>query len=339
MLVSAMVAAVSEVYTAQARVCNGSPSEVPCVELASGTSMPQVAMGTWSGSFKDCAHTDFTCVKQHARFAVDNWLHIGGTHVDGANDYRTQTVVAEALLGSQLAREEVFITTKCPGTIGYEATIQCADDNLQMLGQFGTKGVAYIDLLLVHFPFTLKPVCRFNMSAAECQPPNQPVVPASKQALQDTWRAMEELKKIGVVRSIGVSDYSIADLKDTLEVASQPIEVNQVEWNPRKHDEDMLTFCKEHRIQLQAWSPLGGAGGSVLGEPVIQGAAKAHNVSVAQVALRWSLQRGVAVVVGTANPDHARSDKEIFGFSLSEQEVRDISLIYSAERSSELLQI
>lgn len=339
MLASALVAAIAQVYSAEARVCNNSPEKVPCMTLASGTKMPQVAMGTWSGSFKDCARTDFTCVKQHARFAVDNWLHIGGTHVDGANDYRTQTVVAEALLGSQLARDEVFITTKCPGTIGYEATIQCADDNLQMLGQFGTKGVAYIDLLLVHFPFTIKPMCRFNMSAAECQPPNRPFSPGSKQALQDTWRAMEELKRIGVVKSIGVSDYSVANLKDTLEVAKQPIEVNQVEWNPRKHDEDMLAFCKEHGIQLQAWSPLGGAGGSVLSEPAIQAAAKAHNVSTAQVALRWSLQRGVAVVVGTANPDHARSDLEIFGFSLSDKELHDISSTSVAGRSSEPLQI
>jgi len=257
---------------------------------------------------------------------------MGGTHIDGANDYRTQTSVAEALLSSGLPRDEVFITTKCPGAIGYEATIQCADDNLQMLGQFGTQGVAYIDLLLVHFPFVMKPVCRFNRNTPECQPPNVPYIPADKKALQDTWRAMEELKRIGVVKSIGVSDYNITQLQDTLEVATEPIELNQVEWNPKQHEEDMLAFCQKHGIQLQAWSPLGGSKGSVLADPAVKKIADAHSVSTAQVVLRWSLQRGVAVVVGTANSEHAQGDLDIFGFELSSDEVQAISALQSAQQ-------
>jgi len=310
------------------RVCDEvSEKKVACFDLKSGSRVPQVAMGTWSGSYNDCRSGDYTCAEQHARFAVDNWLHIGGTHIDGANDYRTQVAVGEALRTSGIPREEVFITTKCPGPIGYEATIQCADDNLQMLRQFGSKGVQYIDLLLVHFPFTMKPVCRFRREAPECVAPNRPYVPAGKQALQDTWRAMEELKRIGVVKAIGVSDYNITNLQDTLEVATQPIDLHQVEWNPSVHDEAMLDFCKKSGIQLQAWSPLGGSKGSVLSEPAIAKAARAHGVSVAQVTLRWSLQRGVAVVVGTANPDHAKGDIELFGFQLSDDEMKEISAI------------
>lgn len=286
--------------------------------------MPQVAMGTWSGSYKDCHPTDFTCVKQHARFAVSNWLHLGGTHIDGANDYRTQTVIAEALQESGLKREDVFITTKCPGAMGYEATIQCADDNLQMLGQFGTDGVAYIDLLLVHFPGTVKPICRFHRDSPECM---SMFLPADTQALQETWRAMEELKRIGVVKSIGVSDYGITHLQKTLANATEPVEVLQVEWNPEHHDEDVLSFCKAHGILLQAWSPLGGAEGSVLSDPVVKAISAAHNVSTAQAVLHWSLQRGVAVVVGTANADHMSSDHDVFGFQLSEAEVQDISAL------------
>mmetsp|Transcript_129155 Transcript_129155/g.325916 ORF Transcript_129155/g.325916 Transcript_129155/m.325916 type:complete len:337 (+) Transcript_129155:109-1119(+) len=318
---------------ASARVCDeASSKKVPCFNLTGGKSIPQVAMGTWSGSYKDCKSGDFTCVQQHARFAVESWLHMGGTHIDGANDYRTQTSVAEALLSSGLPRDEVFITTKCPGAIGYEATIQCADDNLQMLGQFGTQGVAYIDLLLVHFPFVMKPVCRFNRNTPECQPPNVPYIPADKKALQDTWRAMEELKRIGVVKSIGVSDYNITQLQDTLEVATEPIELNQVEWNPKQHEEDMLAFCQKHGIQLQAWSPLGGSKGSVLADPAVKKIADAHSVSTAQVVLRWSLQRGVAVVVGTANSEHAQGDLDIFGFELSSDEVQAISALQSAQQ-------
>jgi len=287
--------------------------------------MPAVAMGTWSGSYKDCEKQDFLCINQHARFAVENWLHIGGTHIDGANNYRTQTSVAEALQRSGVSRDSVFITTKCPGAIGYQATIQCAEDNLQMLGLYGADGVGYIDLLLVHFPFYQKPACRFHATAAECQPPHSSLIYASKEELQETWRAMEELKRIGVVKSIGVSDYNLTHLGHTLETATEPIEVHQVQWNPRSHDEAMLDFCKSHGIQLQAWSPLGGAQDSVLSEPAVKTIAAAHKVSTPQVVLRWALQRGVAVVVGTANPEHAKSDLDIFGFNLTADEVNSIN--------------
>merc|ERR1719379_1315737 len=263
-------------------VCDEASSKrVPCFPLAAGRHVPQVAMGSWSGSYKDCAPADYTCVEQHARFAAETWLHLGGTHIDTANDYRTQTSVASALKNTpEYRREEVFLTTKCPGAIGYQAIIQCADDNLQMLGQFTEQGPGYIDLLLVHFPFVVKPMCRFNRSSAECQ---TPFTTATKEQLQDTWRGMEELKRIGVVRSIGISDYDITQIQRTLETATEPIELNQVQWNPLHHDEQLLAFSKTHGIQLQAWSPLGGAEGSVLGDPLVKGIAARHNVSTAQV--------------------------------------------------------
>lgn len=305
------------------RVCDTN-DKIPCFTLINGTKIPKVAMGTWGGSYGDCGSTDYTCIKQHAHFAIDEWLHIGGTHIDGANDYRTQTVIGDALQASGLKREDVFITTKCPGAIGYQATIQCADDNLQMLGQFGTNGVGYIDLLLVHFPFIISPTCRFNRNAPGCSGMGA-YSTATKEELQDTWRAMEELKRIGVVKAIGVSDYNTTQLAQTLETAKEPIELHQVEWNPKTHDEKMLEFCKSKGIQLQAWSPLGGARGSVLSDPAVQKIAASHNVSTAQVVLRWSLQRDVAVVVGTANAAHAKGDLDLFGFALTDDEVKTIS--------------
>jgi len=308
--------------------------KIPCFTLAGASKIPQVAMGTWGGSYKDCATSDYTCIKQHARWAADDWLHIGGTHIDGANDYRTQTVIAEALQANGVKREDVYLTTKCPGAIGYQATIQCAEDNMQMLGQFGTDGPAYIDLLLVHFPFVIKTECRFNRNDPACK--DSPFTVATKEQLQDTWRAMEDLKKTGIVKAIGVSDFNITQLEQTLETAKEPIELHQVEWNPKTHDEEMLKFCKAKNIQLQAWSPLGGAKGSVLSDPKVKAIAAAHNVSTAQVTLRWALQRDVAVVVGTANADHTKGDLDIFGFQLADEEITTISSL--GEVASESIQ-
>lgn len=143
-----------------------------CVELQGsmpGTSpMPLVALGTWRGSYKDCAENDFTCYRERARAAVGSWLELGGTHIDGANDYRTQVEIGEALRDAKVPRESVFITTKCPGPMGMTATVQCAEDNLQMLGQYGVNSSGYIDLLLIHFPWVIKPQCVGINPPPEC---------------------------------------------------------------------------------------------------------------------------------------------------------------------------
>merc|ERR1719171_702797 len=87
--------------TASAVVCDeASSSRVPCFPLVTGKLVPQVAMGSWSGSYKDCDPADYTCVEEHARFAAETWLRLGGTHIDTANDYRTQTSIAAALKGA-----------------------------------------------------------------------------------------------------------------------------------------------------------------------------------------------------------------------------------------------
>merc|ERR1719408_1222020 len=95
--------------------------------------------------------TNYTCVLAHARRLSSAWLAAGGRHVDTANHYKTQPAAADALAAQPLRRADVFVTTKCPGALGYEATLQCVDDDLQLLRQFGDDGVGYVDLLLIHY--------------------------------------------------------------------------------------------------------------------------------------------------------------------------------------------
>jgi diketogulonate reductase-like aldo/keto reductase len=303
-----------------------------CVTLSGashGSSpMPLVALGTWRGSYKDCADNNYTCVREKAQAAVGAWIDLGGTHIDGANDYRTQVEVAAALRAKKVARKDVYITTKCPGAIGYAATIQCAEDALQMLGQYGTNTSGYVDLLLIHFPDVIKPECMgAPIPMPECE---VPFYDPGTAARQETWKAMELLQKLGRARAIGLSDYNTTHLEETLAVATKPIALHQVEWHPLKHDEQMLAFCQKHGIQLQAWSPLGGAQGSVLSNPVVKAIASAHGRSTAQVVLKWSLQRGVAVVTGTDNKGHMASDLDLWGtksepFVLTDKEMHALN--------------
>ena len=141
---------------------------------------------------------------------------------------------------------------------------------------------------------------------------------------------MELLQKLGRARAIGISDYNATHIAETLAVATRPIALHQVEWNPLHHEETMLALCKHHGIQLQAWSPLGGARGDVLSNPKVQSIAAAHKVSAAQVVLKWSLQRGVAIVTGTANPRHMASDLDLWGFTLTDAEVTQIDGLQAA---------
>jgi diketogulonate reductase-like aldo/keto reductase len=178
-------------------------------------------------------------VRQRAKSAVTSWIELNGTHIDTANDYRTQVEVGEAVAASGLQRSELFITTKCPGPIGFLATLQCAEDNLQMLGQYGVK-TGYLDLLLIHFPFIIKPECYGSPSTEECAVPYMD--PGDKARLE-TWRALELLQRQRRVHAIGLSDYSAKQLAHTIDNARQPVAVHQVlkrPWNgtppgPRPH--------------------------------------------------------------------------------------------------------
>jgi len=240
----------------------------------------------------------------------------------------------------------MFITTKCPGIIGYEATIQCVDDNMQMLNLLTDQGEAvngYIDLLLIHFPYKTPLECRFrDLSTCSDDPDvlrDLRYTTLTKDDFQSTWKALEDLKKLGVLKSIGVSSYSVEQLEWTREIATEPIDVNQVNWNPLVHDDALLQYCKSHGITLQAWSPLGasdgyqkimGKPGSLFSDSRIDKIAKNHGVTPPQVILRWSLQQGVAITTSSNNPAHQKSDFGLWDFELTASEMATISNISSS---------
>ncbi|CAJ1380784.1 unnamed protein product [Effrenium voratum] len=315
-----LVGVVAVAAAAKEGLCDKKNGSVPCAQLPHGVAMPMVALGSWRGSYKDCAGDNYTCAQEHARSALQSWLQeVGGRHLDTANDYRTQIQVGEALKASKVPREEVFITTKCPGPMGFNATLQCVEDNLQMLGLYGDKA-PYIDLLLIHFPFVIKPEC----VGAEGPTCNPPYVDPGREARRESWAAMELALRLKKVRAIGVSNYEVGHLQEIADLAERPA-VNQVEWHPFHHDDQLKAYCDANGIKVEAWSPLSGQNASALASPTVQQVAKSHNVSGAQVVLRWALQQDVSVVVGTDNKDHMKSDLQVFNFSLSDSEMAQIS--------------
>lgn len=288
---------------------------------AAGTAsdMPMLALGAGDTHCSpDCAG------------AVEEALRLGFRHVDTAYEYGTQVAVGKGLKAAGLPREDVWLTTKIPGPVGHSQAKALLAQGLQELG------TEYVDLLLMHYP------------CLEGWPDPRDACSAEDGAAERlaTWHAMEELQREGKARHIGVSNFHLRHLERLLDGsgnASVPFS-NQVEWHLGWHDEKLLEYCRQHGIQLQAYSPLGGGGtttghngGVALDDPAVVKVAKSHNKSEAQVALRWSLDKDVAVVTATTKPSHMKSDLEVLHFSLSPGEVAELDALDAVVPSVQIL--
>jgi len=256
-----------------------------------------LAAGSASMSFKGCS----------VEAGVEQWLRLGGRHVDTANDYGTQPDVGRALKASGVPRKEVFLTTKIPGPIGRLAAME-----LILNTSLPHMGVDYIDLVLIHSP-CLAREDQFDKCGD-----------ALKGARLETWQGLVELVKAGKIRAAGVSNFNKEQVAEILAAGGRPA-VNQVEWHLGYHNEQLLAASKAAGVTLEAWGPLTGptAGhpGVSLADSRLKTVAARYNASTAQVALRWSAQKGVAAVTGTCDKGHALGDLAAFDFALSEADV------------------
>lgn len=266
--------------------------------------MPMGGIGTWM--------YNSTAAEDEVAMA----LKIGARLIDTANMYANQEGVARGIKKSGISPKLLFISTKVPGGLGKEGTIAAHEQNLKQLG------VDSVDLLLTHFP------CAFPTS------PTAPPGNCTKAARQATWQGLEELYFAGKARAIGVSHYCQKHLEDVLEIAKVKISVNQQEWHVGMgpDPEGVVSFCKKHGISYQSFSPFCGPCGpdahkELISGPMVTAIGKAHNVSGAQVSLRWLVQQGSPVVPKSSNPAHLRQNLDIFqhGFELTEKEMAQLN--------------
>lgn len=226
--------------------------------------------------------------------AVSYALKIGYRHFDTASLYGNESDVGNALRQSGRRREEVFIATKVWNSEqGYDTTLQAYERSLRRLG------LTYVDLYLIHWPVQ-------GMS-------------------METWKAMIHILQEGKARAIGVSNYTIADLQQILHNSKDVVPaVNQVEFHPFLYHRQLLEFCKNNNIQLEAYSPL--TRGKRLDHQTIVEIAKKYNKTSAQVLIRWSLQHGAVVIPKSIHEDRITENSQVFDFQL---EPDDMSLLDS----------
>jgi methylglyoxal/glyoxal reductase len=227
--------------------------------------------------------------------AVRRALSVGYRHIDTAALYGNEEDVGRAVRESGVPRDEVFVVTKLWNSDqGYASAIAACNESLAKLK------LGYIDLYLIHWPEPRKRL--------------------------DSWRALVELRKQGKCRSIGVSNYTIAHLKELMAHSDVVPSVNQVEFSPFLFQRELLDFCRSHDIQLEAYCPL--TRGQKLPDPVVRAVAGRHRKTPAQVLLRWALQHEVVVIPKSAHTSRIEENAALFDFTLEKRDMDALDALH-----------
>lgn len=252
--------------------------------LSNGVTIPKLGFGTWQISDGDEAYQ-----------AVRHALKEGYTHIDTAQAYKNEESVGRAIADSGISRKDIFLTTKVwNSNHSYDLAKASIEESLKKLG------VSYLDLLLIHWP---------NPKAFRDN---------WREANAGTWKAMEEYYKAGKIRAIGVSNFMEHHLEALFETAEIKPMVNQILLAPGCSQDDLVAFCRKHDILLEAYSPLGT--GSIFSNDLANQLAEKYGKTVAQVALRWSLQKEFLPLPKSVTPKNITSNLEIFDFVLSDED-------------------
>ena len=219
-----------------------------------------------------------------AQQAIHHAFEAGYRHIDTARLYGNERDVGIAVRNSGIPREEIFVTTKLWNSDhGYQRTLAACEESLQALD------IGYIDLYLIHWPV--------------------------EQIRTESWEALVKLQEEGKCRSIGVSNYTIHHLQELLRKSPIVPAVNQVEFSPFLYQSELLEFCREHGILLEAYSSL--TRGQKFPHPTITTMAQKHQKTPAQILIRWALQHEVIVIPKSARRERIQENADVFDFNIS----------------------
>lgn len=227
-----------------------------------------------------------------ARDSVTAALDAGYTHIDTAEGYRNEAALGDAITASAVDRDDLFLTSKVLAkNLDYESVLAACEASLERLG------TDYLDLYLVHWP--------------------NPAI-----SLRETLDAMATLHDQGKVRNVGVSNFSAYQLSAAHHISDVPIAVNQIEFHPWYFREDLLSYCRDHDIVVEAAAPL--ARTEYLDDPVVTDIAEKYDVTPAQVALKWELEKGAVVLPKSTSEAHLRQNLDLFDWDLAPEDVERI---------------
>jgi 2,5-diketo-D-gluconate reductase A len=259
-------------------------STVPTVSLNDGASIPQLGFGVYQVKPDETAN------------AVKTALDIGYRHIDTAEMYQNERGVGEGIRNAGVDRAEVFVTSKLNNGFHRPDDARRAFDKT-----LSELGFDYVDLFLIHWPLPT----RYDGDFVS------------------TWQTLEEFKRDGRARSIGVSNFQVGHLERLARETETVPAVNQIEVHPYFVNDSVRAYGKEHGIATEAWSPI--AQGQVLDDPTVTRIAEATGKSPAQVVLRWHIQRGDIIFPKSVTPQRVKENFDLFDFELSGADVDALS--------------
>jgi 2,5-diketo-D-gluconate reductase A len=265
-------------------------TNVPAIILNDGAQIPQLGFGVFQIDPDETAQ------------AVRTALEIGYRHIDTAEMYQNERGVGEGIREAGLDRSDVYITSKLNN--GYhkpDDARRAFDETLDELGS------DYVDLFLIHWPLPTLYDGDFV----------------------STWRTLEEFKKEGRARSIGVSNFQTGHLEQLAGETETTPAVNQIEVHPYFTNDAVRAYGAEHGIVTEAWSPI--AQGNVLGDPTVTRIAEATGRTPAQVVLRWHVQRGDIVFPKSVTPQRIKENFELFDFDLGDADIQALTALDKGE--------
>ncbi|XP_063172951.1 glyoxal reductase-like [Candoia aspera] len=273
------------------------------VWLSTGTPMPLLGLGTFRLQGDEA-------VRASLEAALENGYRLVDTAAVYGNEAALGRALRELLPRHRLAREDVFLTSKLsPRDHGEEAAQKACLRSLQDLG------CSYLDLYLIHWPGT--------------QGWPQEDAGNRERRLQ-SWRALERLHEAGRLRAIGVSNYTVQHLQELLAHCRVTPAVLQVEFHPELAQSELLKFCSQNGIHLQAYSSLGT--GHLVGHPEVEAVALQHGRTPAQVLLRWALQQGVSVIPKSASRRRVAENAQLWSWDLSQADMEKLRSLDCGKR-------
>ncbi|KAL1122605.1 hypothetical protein AAG570_002935, partial [Ranatra chinensis] len=263
-------------------------------------------------------------VTQAVKDAIDaGYRHIDCAYIYG-NEKEVGVAINDKIKDGTIQREDLFITSKLWNTFHREdLVIPILKETLSRLG------IDYVDLYLIHWPMGYK-------EESELFPKDESgKVQYSDTHFTETWKSMEECVKLGLAKSIGVSNFNSKQIQEILDIAEIKPVNNQVECHPYLNQKKLIEFCKERGITVTAYSPLGSPGRTMvsadevklLDDPVIKSLADSYGKTVAQILIRYQVDRGVVVIPKSVNKTRIHTNFDIFDFSISPEDMKKIDSI------------
>lgn len=239
----------------------------------------------------------FQIPQEQTKDAVVNAIQAGYRHIDTAQNYMNETEVGEGIKASGIDRSELFVTTKVwIENVNYEDTLKSIERSLERLQ------LDYIDLVLIHQPYN---------------------------DVYGSWKALEELQENGKIKAIGVSNFGVDRVVDLgIHNKVQP-QVNQIEINPFHQQEDEVQSLQKEGVLVEAWAPFAEGKNNLFSNETLQNIGDKYGKSIAQVVLRWLVERDIVVLAKSVNPERMKQNLDIFDFELTDEDKAQIATLDS----------